>query len=551
MADELRGIENGLNLLYGRTPDPLPSDMIRPEDGYQMQIDPMLQASQDGPPSGPSSYDQQLASGQDPFGVQGLQLGRSPMAGWYLPVEQGGLGLAGPGPSQGQVQGMAPEDILARELFGDNVQLSHLDRHQLRSSMANGGLMQLAGRHEQIAQQAKQLEEQKRQHMFQQATGIFTNKDLPWSQRKKLLQADSANPVARIYANIGDEKLAADFENVVNFLDPEDVAAFQKNPDEFVRSVGGLAGVEAKLDVAKERQKAHVNEMATTAKERQEAVEMDDLFAKYKNDRASMTRGQLGRLNEYVTKQEKHQLEVQELDQRIKNLGLEGQHKQLELARGKAPVISPHFTLPSGESGVYKTDPVTGKQELISGVPMNRTQTQDLDPKFTPEQAARVSAMNMTLNNVSDLRDKLVPDGKTVDRRTLFTSMFGGLPFTEGRDVERYIEDAIETKLRLQTGAAANKDEVKKEAAKFKPNQLDSDDTIIGKFDKLERYMQDTFNVLDPSGVVRARLGSAGGNIGAPPIPFDTAYEDLKKKRPNWSQKEIFRELQRRGVKPE
>jgi len=154
------------------------------------------------------------------------------------------------------------------------------------------------------------------------------------------------------------------------------------------------------------------------------------------------------------------------------------------------------------------------------------------------------------LNNIADLRDALIKDGKTVDRRLLFTSMFGGLPFTEGRDIERYVEDAIETKLRLQTGAAANKDEVKKEAAKFKPSQTDNDATIIGKFDKLERYMQDTFNVLDPTGVVRARLGESGANIGSPPVPFDTAYEDLKKKRPNWTEKEIFRELQRRGVRP-
>ncbi|MFN3075958.1 MAG: hypothetical protein ABT940_03570 [Alphaproteobacteria bacterium] len=403
---------------------------------------------------------------------------------------------------------------------------------------------QLLSRKDAIAQQQAQLEEQKRQNMFQQATGIFMNKDLPWSQKKKALMADQGNPYSRVYASIGDEKLAADFENVVQYLDKSDREAFQKNPDEFVRSVGGLAGVEVKLEMAKERQKV-------TAKETEVNRQMDELFARYSENPNSLTTMEFKRLNEHVTAQEERILKNKELNQRIKNLGLEGQQKQQEIARGKAPIVSPGYINPGGETEHIITDPSTGTQRVTAGVPMNRTQTQDLDPKFTPEQAARVSAMNMTLNNVADLRDKLVPDGKTVDRRVLFTSMFGGLPFTEGRDVERFIEDAIETKLRLQTGAAANKDEVKKEAAKFKPNQLDSDDTIVGKFDKLERYMQDTFNVLDPSGVVRARLGAAGGNIGSPPVPFDQAYEDIKKKRPNWSQKDIFRELQRRGVKPE
>jgi hypothetical protein len=395
-----------------------------------------------------------------------------------------------------------------------------------------------------ILQQQAQLEEQKKQHQFQQATGVFMDKNLPWSQKKKALTADQGNPYARVYSSIGDEKLAADFENVVQYLDKSDLEMFQKNPDEFVRSVGGLAGVEAKLETAKERQKL-------TAKETEENRLMDGLFTKYRENPDSLTTMEFERLDKHVAAQEDRKLKKKELEQRIKNLGLEGQHKEQELARGKAPIVSPGYVTPGGETEHIITDPTTGQRKVVGGVPMNRTQTQDLDPKFTPEQAARVSAMNMTLNNVADLRSALVPDGKTVDRRMLFTSMFGGLPFTEGRDVERYIEDAIETKLRLQTGAAANKDEVRKEAAKFKPAQLDSDETIIGKFDKLERYMQDTFNVLDPSGVVRARLGTAGSNIGAPPIPFDTAYEDLKKKRPNWSQKEIFRELQRRGVKPE
>lgn len=105
MADELRGIENGMNLLYGPTPLPDPRyDPIRPEQGYQMQLDPMLQQAPE--PAGPSLYEQQLASGQDPFGVQGLQLGRNPMAGWYESPDQGGLGVAGRGPAPDRVESL-------------------------------------------------------------------------------------------------------------------------------------------------------------------------------------------------------------------------------------------------------------------------------------------------------------------------------------------------------------------------------------------------------------------------------------------------------------
>lgn len=163
MADELRGIENGMNLLYGRTPAPLPSDMIRPEDGYQMQMDPALQQAQE--PTGLSSYEQQLASGQDPFGVQGLQLGRSPMAGWYLPVEQGGLGVAGPGPEPDRQETL--DEHFARRLFPNfKGELSFGDKLRLRDGMMNA-IPHMASRQEQIAQQQAQLEEQGRQHDMQ------------------------------------------------------------------------------------------------------------------------------------------------------------------------------------------------------------------------------------------------------------------------------------------------------------------------------------------------------------------------------------------------
>jgi hypothetical protein len=222
-----------------------------------------------------------------------------------------------------------------------------------------------------ILQQQAQLEEQKKQHQFQQATGVFMDKNLPWSQKKKALTADQGNPYARVYSSIGDEKLAADFENVVQYLDKSDLEMFQKNPDEFVRSVGGLAGVEAKLETAKERQKL-------TAKETEENRLMDGLFTKYRENPDSLTTMEFERLDKHVAAQEDRKLKKKELEQRIKNLGLEGQHKEQELARGKAPIVSPGYVTPGGETEHIITDPITGQHKTVAGVPMNRTQTQDM-----------------------------------------------------------------------------------------------------------------------------------------------------------------------------
>lgn len=543
MADELRGIENGFNLLYGRTPEPDPRyDPIRQDQGYQMQLDPMLESSLNlnGSTNPPA---RQMADQAQPLDEERLRA----LAGWYQSPDQGGLGVAGPGPAPDRQETL--DEHFARQLFPNfKGELSFGDKLRIRSNMVDGGLTHLMGRQEQIAQQAKLLEEEKQQHMFQQVATIdkeFANEPEKWQAAMKQ-QIAAGNPYAQTMIQAGSKQMAGDFEEVASTFEklyPDLAKKYRENPANVSPATMRLA-LKASHDYSVENRKATIEESAKQDR-------LQGILTRFKENPDSLNDTELDLVDKHFKGQDERKLKLEELKRRVGNLDLEGQHKRQEIARGKAPIVSPGYITPGGETEHLITDPTTGQSKPVSGVPMNRTQTQDLDPKFTPEQAARVSAMNMTLNNVSDLRDKLVPDGKTVDRRVLFTSMFGGLPFTEGRDVERFIEDAIETKLRLQTGAAANKDEVKKEAAKFKPNQLDGDETIVGKFDKLERYMQDTFNVLDPSGVVRARLGSAGSNIGAPPIPFDTAYEDLKKKRPNWSQKEIFRELQRRGVKPE
>ncbi len=508
----LVGMETGLNLNVPGAPSPAPYEPIQPHQQY--------------------AYEPQ----------------RPDLSGWDASPSEGGLGLAARQPAADQPVRNRPEDILAREMFGPNVQLNWADRLRLRASMAEGGITQLMGRREAIAQQQAQLEEQRRQHNFQQVATIdkeFANEPEKW-QAQMQQQVAAGNPFAQTMLQAGSKQMAGDFEAVATTFEklyPDLAKQYREKPSSVSPATMRIA-LKSAHDYSIETRKATLEDAAKQDR-------LQGILTRFKENPDSLSDTDLDLVDKYYKAQDERKLKQEELKRRVQNLGFEGQHKQQEIARGKAPIVSPGYVTPGGETEHIITDPSTGKQRITSGVPMNRTQTQDLDPKFTPEQAARVSAMNMTLNNVADLRDKLVPDGKTVDRRVLFTSMFGGLPFTEGRDVERFIEDAIETKLRLQTGAAANKDEVKKEAAKFKPNQLDSDETIVGKFDKLERYMQDTFNVLDPSGVVRARLGSAGGNIGAPPVPFDQAYEDIKKKRPNWSQKEIFRELQRRGVKPE
>jgi hypothetical protein len=144
MADELRGIENSYKIrdLPGPT-QIVPYEPIRPENGYQMQLDPMLQASIGGASEG----------------EQGLQLGNNPMAGWYESPDQGGLGVAGRGPAPDRQESL--DEHFARQIFPDfKGELSFGDKLRLRDGMMNS-IPHMASRQEQIASQAAKLEEEK------------------------------------------------------------------------------------------------------------------------------------------------------------------------------------------------------------------------------------------------------------------------------------------------------------------------------------------------------------------------------------------------------
>lgn len=161
MADELRGIENGFNLLYGRTPEPDHRyDPIRQDQAYQMQLDPMLEPSMNlNGSTNPSA--RQMTGQAQPLDEARLRA----LAGWSQSPEQGGLGVAGPGPAPDRVESL--DEHFARQIFPDfKGELSFGDKLRLRDGMMNA-IPQMASRREQVAQQAAQLEEQGRQHDMQ------------------------------------------------------------------------------------------------------------------------------------------------------------------------------------------------------------------------------------------------------------------------------------------------------------------------------------------------------------------------------------------------
>lgn len=124
---------------------------------------------------------------------------------------------------------------------------------------------------------------------------------------------------------------------------------------------------------------------------------------------------------------------------------------------------------------------------------------------LTPEQSAKAQLVQGSIDNATVL-DRLLFDPDGTPNRTQIANMnvpFGGTPFTEGRTANALLKDAVEAKIRAESGAAVPESEVIRAMERFKPSVLDSDETIKTKRALLNQFLQGTYDKFDPTGTFK------------------------------------------------
>lgn len=123
-----------------------------------------------------------------------------------------------------------------------------------------------------------------------------------------------------------------------------------------------------------------------------------------------------------------------------------------------------------------------GKLEAIPGGPAE---------KISGEVAGKIALYEGGLSDVKSFRDYLFnKDGKL--NRPFIAKMntpFGAGRFGDVRDAHSKISNAIEAKLRAETGAAATQDEIDRNIEKFMPSIRDNERTVNNKMDRLEKFL--------------------------------------------------------------
>lgn len=200
----------------------------------------------------------------------------------------------------------------------------------------------------------------------------------------------------------------------------------------------------------------------------------------------------------------------------------EGNKAYMEFLKGRREATATNFNYPiqsqfvDPETGVPLVfDRTTGtyRRAAIEG----GGQATPKPAAFTPESAAKTQLIEQGLSYLPEIRKGFLgEDGKTVDRVNVANNATR-MVFTEGRRLNTLILDAVEAKLRAESGAAVPDTEVTRSAKRFIPQVGDSDATIVVKLNNLEKFLQGTSEKIS-QGRPQPNNNSSSSNKKADPL---------------------------------
>lgn len=117
-----------------------------------------------------------------------------------------------------------------------------------------------------------------------------------------------------------------------------------------------------------------------------------------------------------------------------------------------------------------------------------------------PEEAGRTTMIGQAMTDATFVRRSILGEltaPKEIDQ-ALVASMYFNIPRTDGRRLRSRMENALSTKLRLETGAQANQQELDNMMQRFLPSPFDNKETITDKLTRLEEFMGQSLQLTAP-----------------------------------------------------
>jgi hypothetical protein len=142
---------------------------------------------------------------------------------------------------------------------------------------------------------------------------------------------------------------------------------------------------------------------------------------------------------------------------------------------------------------------------------------------LTPENAQKFSLLLEGSDATLKINDLI---GKDITKTLLSQGVPQFLKSQEAKELESSIEQAVQAKTRIETGAALQPAELKNTAKRYMPRAGDSQETARKRLRELYTFFDRSINTADPTGTHRKR---ALGEQQSPEL-VNSAIEELKKR---------------------
>lgn len=131
--------------------------------------------------------------------------------------------------------------------------------------------------------------------------------------------------------------------------------------------------------------------------------------------------------------------------------------------------------------------------------------------RLSPEASAKRELLVTGIQDMQDYKKLLFNPNGSVRRRNLVNAA-AGVPFTDGRTARSLIMNAVEAKLRAESGAAVPEQEVQRMADRFVPQLGDNEGTIKSKTARLEQFLSGTIESVDATSSRKYKVAPAIGD---------------------------------------
>jgi len=128
---------------------------------------------------------------------------------------------------------------------------------------------------------------------------------------------------------------------------------------------------------------------------------------------------------------------------------------------------------------------------------------------LTTENAGKATMLEQGAKDIAAAKNLIYNQDGSINKKNLASSALN-VPFSEGRTLTSLIENAVNAKLRAETGATATPAELESMKKRFQPNALDSKETIDEKLSRLESFLSDSLDKVDPSNRFNKQSSDSG-----------------------------------------